>query len=73
VYLIPPSTTPDDLLRMNELADDGSKYELFDGILVREGGDLTSAGHAVLCQRPGPWHIHSDGRIRQSYRPEHAL
>ncbi len=53
VYLAPASTTPDDLLRMNEAADDGSKYELFDGLLVREGGDMTSAGHGVLCQRLG--------------------
>jgi Uma2 family endonuclease len=53
VYLAPASTTPDDLLRMNEAADDGGKYELFDGLLVHEGGEMTSAGHGVLCQRLG--------------------
>lgn len=34
-FLVPPGTTGDDLLNM---PDDGSKYELFDGKLVREGG-----------------------------------
>jgi hypothetical protein len=38
VFLVPPGTTADDLLRMSELADDGAKYALFDGLLVREGG-----------------------------------
>jgi Uma2 family endonuclease len=50
VFLTSPSTTGDDLLC---LPDDGSKYELYDGLLVREGGEMTSAGHGVLCQRLG--------------------
>jgi Uma2 family endonuclease len=50
VFLVPPGTTADDLLRM---PDDGCKYELYDGLLVREGGEMTSAGHGVLCQRLG--------------------
>jgi Uma2 family endonuclease len=50
VFLVPPSTSADDLLRF---PDDGSKYELYDGRLVREGGEMTSAGHGVLCQRLG--------------------
>jgi len=48
VFLVPSSTTADDLLR---LPDDGSKYELYDGRLVREGGEMTSAGHGILCHR----------------------
>ena len=50
VFLAPASVTGEDLLR---LPDDGSKYELFEGKLVREGGELTSAGHGVLYQRLG--------------------
>ena len=53
VFLAPPNMTADELLRMNEQADDGTRYELFDGLLVREGIEMTSAGHAVLCQRLG--------------------
>lgn len=53
VYLAPPNMTLDELLRMNEQVDDGSQYELFDGLLVREGAEMTSAGHGVLCQRLG--------------------
>lgn len=53
VFLAPPTMTADDLLRMNEAADDGSKYELFEGLLVREGGEMTAAGHGVICQRLG--------------------
>jgi Uma2 family endonuclease len=49
-FEVPVTTTADDLLR---LPDDGSKYELFEGILVREGGEMPSAGHGVLCQRLG--------------------
>src|SRR5579863_9380489 len=45
VFEIPPSTTADDLLR---LPDDGSKYELFEGKLVRE---MTSPGHGDICHR----------------------
>ena len=48
IYLAPPNMTGDDLLRM---PDDGSKYELFEGMLVREGAKMTSAGHGVLCHR----------------------
>jgi Uma2 family endonuclease len=45
----PHSTlTPDDLLRLGE--DDGAKYELYEGVLVRE---MTSPGHADICQRLG--------------------
>ncbi len=47
VFEVPPTTTGDDLLR---LPDDGSRYELFEGVLVRE---MTSAGHGGVCQRLG--------------------
>ncbi len=50
VFQVPPNTTGDDLLR---LPDDGSKYELYEGALVREGGTMTSVGHAAVCQRLG--------------------
>src|SRR5258708_6387281 len=50
VFEVPATTTADDLLR---LPDDGSKYELFEGVLVREGGEMTSAGHGAVCQRFG--------------------
>jgi Uma2 family endonuclease len=50
VFEVPATTTADDLLR---LPDDGSKYELFEGVLVREGGEMTSAGHSAVCQRLG--------------------
>jgi len=50
VFQVPPNTTGDDLLR---LPDDGSKYELYEGVLVREGGAMTSVGHAAVCQRLG--------------------
>lgn len=53
VFLTPPNMTADDLLRMNEQAADGARYELFDGLLVREGIEMTSAGHAIVCQRLG--------------------
>ena len=39
VFDAPPGTTGDDLLR---LPDDGYKYELFEGMLVRE---MTSPEH----------------------------
>jgi Uma2 family endonuclease len=47
VYEVPPTTTADDLLR---LPDDGSTYELYEGVLVRE---MTSPGHGDICQRLG--------------------
>ena len=47
VFDAPPGTTGDDLLR---LPDDGYKYELFEGMLVRE---MTSPEHGVICQRLG--------------------
>jgi Uma2 family endonuclease len=47
VFEVPPTTTADDLLR---LPDDGAKYELFEGVLVRE---MTSPGHGEICQRLG--------------------
>jgi Uma2 family endonuclease len=50
VFLAPTGMTGDDLLG---LPDDGSKYELYHGKLVREGPEMTSAGHGVLCQRLG--------------------
>ncbi len=40
--------TADDLLRLGD--DDGGKYELYEGMLVRE---MTSPGHADICQRLG--------------------
>lgn len=43
----PPGMTADDLLR---LPDDGYKYELYEGMLVRE---MTSPGHGEICQRLG--------------------
>jgi Uma2 family endonuclease len=43
----PPNTTADDLLHM---PDDGYRYELYAGMLVRE---TTSAGHGLICQRLG--------------------
>ena len=45
VFDAPPGTTGDDLLR---LPDDGYKYELFEGMLVRE---MTSPEHGLICQR----------------------
>ena len=45
VFDAPPGTTGDDLLR---LPDDGYKYELFEGMLVRE---VTSPEHGLICQR----------------------
>jgi Uma2 family endonuclease len=47
VFEVPAGTTADDLLR---LPDDGSKYELYEGMLVRE---MTSPGHGDICQRLG--------------------
>ena len=47
VFDAPPGTTGDDLLR---LPDDGYKYELFEGMLVRE---MTSPDHGEVCQRLG--------------------
>jgi Uma2 family endonuclease len=47
VFEVPPTTTADDLLR---LPDDGSKYELYGGVLVRE---MTSPEHGEVCQRLG--------------------
>jgi Uma2 family endonuclease len=47
VFEMPPGTSADDLVR---LPDDGYKYELYDGELVRE---MTFAGHGELCQRLG--------------------
>jgi len=47
VFQVPPATTGDDLLR---LPHDGSRYELYEGVLVRE---MTSAGHGGVCQRLG--------------------
>jgi Uma2 family endonuclease len=47
VYEVPPTTTGEDLLR---LPDDGYKYELYEGVLVRE---MTSPGHGDICQRLG--------------------
>ena len=45
VYEVPATTTAQDLLR---LPDDGSKYELYEGTLVRE---MTSPGHGAICHR----------------------
>ena len=45
VFDAPPGTTGDDLLR---LPDDGYKYELFEGMLVRE---MTSPDHGEVCHR----------------------
>ena len=45
VFEMPPGTSADDLVR---LPDDGYKYELYDGELVRE---MTFAGHGDLCHR----------------------
>src|SRR5258708_7410052 len=45
VFDVPPTTTGDDLLR---LPDDGSHYELYEGVLVRE---MTSPGHGDICHR----------------------
>jgi len=45
VFEVPPTTTADDLLR---LPDDGSRYELYEGMLVRE---RTSPGHGDICHR----------------------
>ena len=47
VFAAPPGTTGEDLLR---LPDDGYKYELYEGALVRE---MTSPGHGDICQRLG--------------------
>lgn len=47
VYLAPANITADDLLR---LPDDGYRYELYEGDLVRE---MTSPGHGAICQRVG--------------------
>jgi Uma2 family endonuclease len=43
----PPTMTADDLLN---LPDDGYKYELYEGVLVRE---MTSPSHGAICQRLG--------------------
>jgi hypothetical protein len=48
IFVVPSTMTGDDLLR---LPDDGSKNELYEGMLVRE--ELTAAGHGHLCQRLG--------------------
>ncbi|SRR5258708_39936619 len=45
LFDVPPATTGDDLLR---LPDDGSHYELYEGVLVRE---MTSPGHGDICHR----------------------
>lgn len=45
IYEVPANTTADDLLR---LPDDGSKYELYEGALVRE---MTAPGHGDICHR----------------------
>lgn len=47
VFAMPPATTAEDLLH---LPDDGHRYELYEGMLVRE---MTFGGHADLCQRLG--------------------
>ena len=47
LYQVPDTTSADDLLRM---PDDGYRYELYEGALVRE---MTSAGHGGVCQRLG--------------------
>ncbi len=44
---MPPATSADDLVR---LPDDGYRYELYEGVLVRE---MTFAGHGAVCQRLG--------------------
>jgi Uma2 family endonuclease len=48
--IVDPHSTlsPDDLLRLHD--EDGCKYELYEGVLMRE---MTSPGHADLCQRLG--------------------
>lgn len=46
VYLVPSDYTGDDLLR---LPDDGSKNELYEGVVVRE--EMTSPGHGGVCHR----------------------
>jgi Uma2 family endonuclease len=48
VYQVPTTMTADDLLR---LPDDGSKNELYEGVLIKE--EMTSLGHGNLCQRLG--------------------
>jgi Uma2 family endonuclease len=45
VFQAPPNTTGDDLLR---LPDDGYKYELYEGELVRE---MTPPEHGAICHR----------------------
>jgi hypothetical protein len=45
VFDAPPGTTGDDLLR---LPDDGYKYELYEGMQVRE---TTSPEQGLICQR----------------------
>ena len=40
--------TGDDLLR---LPDDGSKNELFEGVLIKD--TMTTAGHGIICHRLG--------------------
>lgn len=47
-YIVSPAMTGNDLLA---LLDDGSKHELFEGIVVRE--TMTSLGHGIICQRLG--------------------
>ncbi len=47
VFRVPPSTSADDLVR---LPDDGYRYELYEGVLVRE---MTFAGHGAIWQRLG--------------------
>jgi Uma2 family endonuclease len=46
-FQAPPAMTAEDLLR---LPKDGYRYELYEGVVVRE---MTFAGHADLCQRLG--------------------
>jgi Uma2 family endonuclease len=45
VFEVPSTTTGEDLLR---LPDDGYKYELYEGVLVRE---MTSPEHGEICHR----------------------
>lgn len=45
VFEMPPAMSTEDLLR---LPKDGYRYELFEGVLVRE---MTSAGHGDICHR----------------------
>jgi Uma2 family endonuclease len=47
IYRVSPSTSADELVR---LPDDGYRYELYEGVVLRE---MTSPGHADICQRLG--------------------